>query len=83
MINFGASGVVRCKHCRTYINPYVTFLNSGALWRCNCCHRDNEVHQSYFSPLNTQGLRYAAPRTCVLCCVVWCCVVLCCGVLCF
>ncbi|RHY96009.1 hypothetical protein DYB35_000991 [Aphanomyces astaci] len=29
VVNFGASGVVRCKACRTYINPFVQWVDNG------------------------------------------------------
>ena len=32
-----ASTIVRCKRCRTYINPFVNFVDQGMRWRCNMC----------------------------------------------
>ncbi|RKP20099.1 hypothetical protein ROZALSC1DRAFT_13127, partial [Rozella allomycis CSF55] len=26
--------IVRCRRCRTYINPYVTFMDQGTRWKC-------------------------------------------------
>ena len=37
IINFGRCGVVRCKQCRTYINPFVSFTDAGRRWRCSRC----------------------------------------------
>ena len=37
-----ASTIVRCKRCRTYINPFVTFLDQGVRWRCNMCFSVND-----------------------------------------
>lgn len=37
MVNFGAAGIIRCRRCRTYVNPYVTFTDAGRKWRCNIC----------------------------------------------
>ena len=34
VVDFGATGIVRCKRCRTYINPYVTWADNGRRWRC-------------------------------------------------
>jgi protein transport protein SEC24 len=51
------AGVVRCKNCRTYINPYVKFLDGGRRWSCNICGRPNEVPGDYFCNLDAQGLR--------------------------
>ena len=36
-VNFGTAGVIRCKRCRTYINPFVEFIDNGRRWRCNMC----------------------------------------------
>jgi Sec23/Sec24 zinc finger len=41
----GSAGIVRCKRCRTYINPFVTWTDGG---RCgppctsNCSHAENQ-----------------------------------------
>ena len=43
VVNFGACGVIRCRRCRSYINPFVQFLDSGRRWRCNVCGMLNEV----------------------------------------
>lgn len=37
VVEFGISGIVRCRRCRTYVNPYVTFTDAGRKWRCNMC----------------------------------------------
>ena len=34
------SVIVRCRMCRAYINPYVSFIDSRH-WRCNLCFRPN------------------------------------------
>uniref|UniRef100_A0A182HNS1 Protein transport protein Sec24B n=1 Tax=Anopheles arabiensis TaxID=7173 RepID=A0A182HNS1_ANOAR len=33
--------IVRCKSCRTYINPFVFFSDSKK-WQCNLCYRTND-----------------------------------------
>ena len=57
VVHFGAAGVVRCRNCRSYISPYVTFLEQGSAWRCNFCFRNNEVHPAYFASIDAQGRR--------------------------
>lgn len=42
VVNFGASGIVRCRRCRTYINPFVPFTDGGRRWRCNVCELPND-----------------------------------------
>ena len=39
--------IARCRRCRTYINPFVTFLDQGHRWRCNMCNLTNEVPQAF------------------------------------
>ncbi|KAF3694218.1 Protein transport protein Sec24B [Channa argus] len=38
--------IVRCRSCRTYINPFVTFLDQRR-WKCNLCYRVNEVPDEF------------------------------------
>ncbi|CAH7665815.1 Sec23/Sec24 trunk domain-domain-containing protein [Phakopsora pachyrhizi] len=39
--------IARCRRCRTYINPYVTFIDSGTRWKCCMCNLSNEVPQLF------------------------------------
>ncbi|KAL5621400.1 hypothetical protein BROUX41_006300 [Berkeleyomyces rouxiae] len=39
--------ISRCRRCRTYINPFVTFLDHGHRWRCNMCNLTNDVPQAF------------------------------------
>ncbi|EPQ25914.1 uncharacterized protein PFL1_06588 [Pseudozyma flocculosa PF-1] len=39
--------IARCRRCRTYINPYVTFIENGARWKCCMCNISNEVPQLF------------------------------------
>eukprot|EP00808_Paulinella_micropora_P026847 g57638.t1 len=57
VVNFGSVGVVRCKQCRAYINPYVSFTMNGTRWLCNLCNTANDVPQNYHSPLDQYGRR--------------------------
>lgn len=57
VIDFGPTGIVRCKRCRTYINPYVSWVENGRRWRCNLCGMLNDVPTSYFSHLDQRGQR--------------------------
>jgi len=53
----GAAGIVRCKRCRTYINAFVTWLETGRRWRCNICAQLNECPAPYFCHLDEEGRR--------------------------
>jgi protein transport protein SEC24 len=37
----------RCRRCRAYINPFVSFLDHGLKWRCNICNLTNDVPQAF------------------------------------
>ncbi|KAF2271666.1 COPII component protein [Westerdykella ornata] len=39
--------ISRCRRCRAYINPFVTFLDHGHRWRCNMCNLTNDVPQAF------------------------------------
>ncbi|XP_035382170.1 protein transport protein Sec24B isoform X1 [Electrophorus electricus] len=38
--------IVRCRSCRTYINPFVSFLDQHR-WKCNLCYRVNDVPDEF------------------------------------
>lgn len=46
-----SSVIVRCRSCRTYINPFVTFVDQRR-WKCNLCFRVNELPDEFsFDPI--------------------------------
>ncbi|VDK87730.1 unnamed protein product [Litomosoides sigmodontis] len=40
------SSIVRCRYCRTYINPYV-YLPDSRHWKCNICYRVNDLPDDF------------------------------------
>ncbi|XP_033955022.1 protein transport protein Sec24A isoform X3 [Pseudochaenichthys georgianus] len=47
-----SSTIVRCRSCRTYINPFVSFLDQRR-WKCNLCHRVNDVPEEFmYNPVS-------------------------------
>ncbi|KAK5643088.1 hypothetical protein RI129_006933 [Pyrocoelia pectoralis] len=45
------SVIVRCRACRTYINPFVFFVDMKR-WKCNLCYRVNELPEEFqFDPV--------------------------------
>ncbi|KAK9503305.1 hypothetical protein O3M35_011905 [Rhynocoris fuscipes] len=45
------SVIVRCRSCRTYINPFVYFVDSKR-WKCNLCFRVNDLPEEFqYDPL--------------------------------
>jgi len=57
VVNFGQSGVIRCRRCRTYINPFVQFMDAGRRWRCNVCGLTNDLPAEYFCNLDANNRR--------------------------
>nr|XP_026485759.1 protein transport protein Sec24A [Vanessa tameamea]XP_026485760.1 protein transport protein Sec24A [Vanessa tameamea] len=44
--------IVRCRACRTYINPFVYFVDSKR-WKCNLCYRVNDLPEEFqYDPLS-------------------------------
>ncbi|KAK5115170.1 COPII subunit [Meristemomyces frigidus] len=39
--------IARCRRCRTYMNPFASFLDHSHRWRCNMCNLTNDVPQSF------------------------------------
>ncbi|KAI9888997.1 MAG: COPII subunit [Vezdaea aestivalis] len=39
--------ISRCRRCRSYINPFASFLDQGHRWRCNMCNLTNEVPSAF------------------------------------
>ncbi|KAH7345229.1 Sec23/Sec24 trunk domain-containing protein [Rhizoctonia solani] len=39
--------IARCRRCRTYINPYVQFIDGGNRWQCSMCSMSNDVPQMF------------------------------------
>ncbi|KAE9618908.1 putative von Willebrand factor, type A, Zinc finger, Sec23/Sec24-type, sec23/Sec24, trunk [Lupinus albus] len=57
IVNLSPGGVVRCRRCRTYVNPYMTFTEGGRKYRCNICALLNEVPSEYYAQLDATGKR--------------------------
>lgn len=57
VLDFGESGPPRCRRCRAYVNPFMSFRNGGNRFVCNMCTFPNETPADYFSPTDPQGVR--------------------------
>ncbi|MBA0833154.1 hypothetical protein Goarm_017490 [Gossypium armourianum] len=57
VINYISTGIIRCRRCRAFVNPYVTFTDAGRKWRCNICALLNDVPGDYFANLDATGRR--------------------------
>ncbi|CAL8469171.1 g8712 [Coccomyxa elongata] len=58
VIGIDAGGIVRCRRCRTYINPFVTWADGGRRFQCNVCGMFSEVPIEYFCALDANGQRH-------------------------
>jgi len=57
VIPLGSHGIVRCRRCRTYMNPFCQWVDGGRRFKCNVCAMLNEVPVEYFSTLDANGMR--------------------------
>lgn len=57
LIRPGAGGIIRCHRCRTYINPFVAWIENGRKWRCNVCSHLNETSSAYYCHLDASNQR--------------------------
>lgn len=37
----------RCRHCKAFLNPYITLVPSTLRWKCNFCGTTNELPQLF------------------------------------
>ncbi|KCV71050.1 hypothetical protein H696_02000 [Fonticula alba] len=60
--------IVRCRRCRAYINPYVTFVENNTRWKCCMCSTVNDgyptpdVRQAVIEYVATESYLQAAPQ---------------------
>jgi protein transport protein SEC24 len=56
--------IARCRRCRTYINPFVKFIEGGQRWKCCMCNISNEVPQlfDWDQEKNQPADRWARPE---------------------
>jgi protein transport protein SEC24 len=57
VLDFGDIGPPRCRRCRTYINPFMSFRSGGSKFVCNMCTFANDTPAEYFAPLDPSGAR--------------------------
>ncbi|KAG9754457.1 Sec23/Sec24 family protein, partial [Aureobasidium melanogenum] len=57
VLDFGDVGPPRCRRCRTYINPFMSFRSGGNKFVCNLCTHPNDVPSEYFAPTDPTGIR--------------------------
>ncbi|KAJ5888503.1 Sec23/Sec24 beta-sandwich [Penicillium taxi] len=57
VLDFGDVGPPRCRRCRTYINPFMSFRAGGTKFVCNMCTFANDTPPEYLAPLDPSGVR--------------------------
>jgi len=57
VVDYGEEGPPRCRRCRAYINPFMTFRSGGSKFICNMCTHVNDVPSSYFAAIDLSGIR--------------------------
>ena len=62
VLDFGELGPPRCRRCRAYINPFMTFRSGGNKLVCNMCTFPNDVSPEYFAPTDPTGIRVDRPQ---------------------
>ncbi|CAL1266343.1 unnamed protein product [Larinioides sclopetarius] len=66
--HFRQEGPLRCKRCKAYICPFMTFMDGGRSFQCAFCKVVTEVPQDYFCFLDGMGERtdkYHRPELCL------------------
>lgn len=56
-VSFKNDPIVRCKECRAYINPFVRWIEKGAMWICPFCGEINPTDSYYYSTIEADGYR--------------------------
>ncbi|KAK9809653.1 hypothetical protein WJX73_000552 [Symbiochloris irregularis] len=57
VVDFGESGPLRCAKCGAYINPHMTWLQAGTIFKCNFCHHNNTTPPHYVENTGPDGRR--------------------------
>ncbi|EFJ52467.1 hypothetical protein VOLCADRAFT_72688 [Volvox carteri f. nagariensis] len=57
VVQLSSAGIVRCRRCRTYMNPFIQWTDAGRRFKCNVCSMLNEIPVEYFSSLDHNGRR--------------------------
>ncbi|EPS72258.1 hypothetical protein M569_02500 [Genlisea aurea] len=67
VVDFGERGPVRCSRCKSYINPFMKFIDQGRKFICNFCGFTDETPRDYHCNLGPDGRRRDADERPELC----------------
>ncbi|GLI64093.1 hypothetical protein VaNZ11_007265, partial [Volvox africanus] len=62
VVQLNQAGIVRCRRCRTYMNPFIQWTDAGRRFKCNVCSMLNEIPTEYYSTLDHNGRRWDADK---------------------
>ncbi|GIL72053.1 hypothetical protein Vretimale_545 [Volvox reticuliferus] len=62
VVQLSQAGIVRCRRCRTYMNPFIQWTDAGRRFKCNVCSMLNEIPTEYYSNLDHNGRRWDADK---------------------
>ena len=68
IVQMGEVGPVRCKRCKAYMGPFMTFIDGGRRYQCVFCGAATDVPPEYFNHLDHTGKRvdcYDRPELCL------------------
>ena len=68
MSDLGELGPGRCKRCKAYMSPFMTFIDNGKKFTCPFCEDVTPVPQEYFNHLDHMGKRIDMYERAELCC---------------
>lgn len=57
IVDMGEIGPVRCIRCKSYMSPFMQFIDAGRRFQCMFCKATSEVPQEYFQHLDHTGQR--------------------------
>ena len=68
LADLGELGPVRCKRCKAYMCPFMSFTDNGKKFTCPFCDDTTQVPQEYFNHLDHMGRRVDMYERAELCC---------------
>ncbi|ETV90824.1 hypothetical protein, variant 1 [Aphanomyces invadans] len=57
LVDFGATGPLRCTRCKAYVNCFTKFIQGGRMFACNICTMQNETPRDYYCAVDQLGKR--------------------------
>lgn len=55
--------IMRCTHCKSYLNCYCEIIDPGYFWRCNLCDTTNETKKVFIKSHNSLKINEESQKT--------------------